>query len=593
MKPIETVSYAKALAIPFRIAPFHTILILLSNLISLLLAPVSVLVTAYFIDTALAVVNDGKPASLIVMPLIFIAAFSVYEYMLWPLINMVGRRQNIKTRLALRPQLIEKRVKLEYKHIENTKTLDLLSRVWEDPESQLNGILMQLANFLMTVGTGISFIVILMVNVPIAGVLLIVLSAPMFMLAAKAGRASYEAQREATYDERYANLMSWYLRCREGASERALFGFTDYFNKKFEHHFELSRKQRLMVDAKWFVRTKSSAVILGFVSALGMIVMVPAVVNESLSVGLFIALQGALFGVVNMVAWSLPWHFTNFATQREFIKEFNQFIQLTELADAEVPPAQQPMPFESLEFKNVTFAYPGTEKEVLKNISFRIEKGKNYAFVGENGAGKTTVTKLMTCLYSDYTGEILLNGKPLREVPMSDVKACICVLFQEFARYDISVADNVAIGKILGAEESEIDNAIKLAGFDQTLQELKDGKDTLLGKTHDGSVDLSGGQWQRLAFARAIISPAPIKILDEPTAALDPVAESQVYANFEAISRGFTTIFISHRLASAKMADTIFVLDGGKVAEQGSHDELMKLGGIYEEMFRSQSSWYA
>jgi ATP-binding cassette subfamily B protein len=212
--------------------------------------------------------------------------------------------------------------------------------------------------------------------------------------------------------------------------------------------------------------------------------------------------------------------------------------------------------------------------------------------VGVNGAGKTTITKLLTRLYDDYEGEILLNAKPLREWPMADVKACFCALFQDFARYDITVAENVMMGKINGATGAEVDNALELAGFDVNAAELKDGKDTLLGKTHEKGIDLSGGQWQSLAFARAIVSPAPIKILDEPTASLDPVAESRMYEQFERISRGYTTIFISHRLASAKMADEIFVLENGAVSERGNHDELMARNGLYTEMFESQRSWY-
>jgi ATP-binding cassette subfamily B protein len=222
----------------------------------------------------------------------------------------------------------------------------------------------------------------------------------------------------------------------------------------------------------------------------------------------------------------------------------------------------------------------------------KIESGKHYSFVGVNGAGKTTLTKLITRLYDNYTGEILLNGKPLRDFRAEEIKACFCALFQDFARYDLTVGQNTALGKINGATDSEINNAIKLAGFEKTLEKLKDGKETLLGKTHAESIDISGGEWQRLAFSRAIISPAPVKILDEPTAALDPMAEKQVYEQMESISRGNTTIFISHRLASAKLADIIFVLDGGKIAEQGNHAELIAKRGLYAEMFESQQSWY-
>ena len=156
----------------------------------------------------------------------------------------------------------------------------------------------------------------------------------------------------------------------------------------------------------------------------------------------------------------------------------------------------------------------------------------------------------------------------------------------------MTVAENIALGKANGATSDEIERAIALAGFSGKIAEFKNGVETMLGKTKDEGIDLSGGEWQRVALARLIISPSPVKILDEPTAALDSIAESKIYAKFEEISRGQTTIFISHRLGSATLADEIFVIDGGMVAERGSHIELMKKGGIYAEMFESQRSWY-
>jgi ATP-binding cassette subfamily B protein len=289
------------------------------------------------------------------------------------------------------------------------------------------------------------------------------------------------------------------------------------------------------------------------------------------------------------MGWSLPYYFRQFTT---YLKEFNQFLELSETPGADCLPTSPPPVFEKLEFKNVSFTYPGTEKVILNRLDMVIEKGKHYAFVGVNGAGKTTITKLITRLYDDYTGEILLNGKELRQWAIGDIKAVFCALFQDFVRYDVTVAQNAGIGKANGYTDEEVNRALSLSGFNDKAETLKNGIHTLLGKTWDDNIDLSGGEWQRLAFARAVISPAGVKILDEPTAALDPVAEGRMYTQFEEISRGYTTIFISHRLASAKMADYIYVLDGGKVAEAGNHAELMQHNGLYAEMYESQRSWY-
>jgi len=588
----KKLTFRGALALSFRMAPVVTIVLIIDRLMGISIALLNVLVAAYFINTALAVVTEGQGAGRIVMPLVAMAAFSVYGYLTGPMEQLLNTHLAIKTRLRLRVPFLEKRVRLEYKHAENKDTVDLLNRVWNNPDGRISEVLTNMSGLVWVICTTASYAVILLVNAPLAGSILLALSAPIFFIAIKAGKAQYQANRDATLDHRYASVISWIITARDTVAERNLFGYTDYLAEKFEKHYEANRLHIFKARALWYMRSKASAIILGLLSAASLFIMAPSVANGSLSVGLFIALQGALFSAVGMIGWRLPEHFRQIAVQREFIKDANKFLELSEIEDAEALPVELPPEFESLEFKNVSFTYPGTEKVILDNLSLTIEKGKHYAFVGVNGAGKTTLTKLITRLYDDYTGEILLNGKSLREWTLPQIKACFCALFQDFARYDITVAENVAIGKINGATDEEIDNALDMLGFEKTAAELKDGKNTLLGKTHEAGIDLSGGQWQRLAFARAIISLAPVKILDEPTAALDPVAESQMYAQFESISRGFTTIFISHRLASAKLADTIFVLEGGKVAEQGSHEALMAANGIYAEMFESQQSWY-
>lgn len=228
----------------------------------------------------------------------------------------------------------------------------------------------------------------------------------------------------------------------------------------------------------------------------------------------------------------------------------------------------------------------------MKNFNLRLEKDLHYAFVGINGAGKTTVTKLLTGLYDNYEGEILLNGRELRTYSQAELKALFAVVYQDFAKYYIPLKDNIALGNVLNFNDQEVQQVASIIGLDEEVKDLPMGYDTPLGKIIEGGVDLSGGQWQKVAIARALYNPAQIRILDEPTAALDPVAESNIYEMFGRISKGKSTIFITHRLGAAKLADQIIVIDDGQVKEQGTHDELLKLGGIYAEMFEDQRSWY-
>ena len=589
---MNKLTYPKALTLPFRAAPIESAVIILIQLISLAIAPILVLATAHFIDTAIATVTYGLDFSYLLFSLGVLVVLTIYGYITSPVTNLLSTKSSIKFSQKHRMPMVNKRAGLEFKHLENPKTKDLIERVWGNLEGNLNGIFGNFQGFVSMVGHILSYSVILLINAPIAGIILIVLAIPVFIINYKAGKSNYQAFRDVTINQRYVWNIGGVLTRRETVSERNMFGYAKYLGELYNHHVEVNRKHLLKVSTKWWLRSTSTSTMLGLLSASSLFLMLPSVADGSLSVGLFIALQGALFSVIGWVAWGLSNHFMEFARQREFLKEFNEFMELSEVDDANSLPRAIVPKFETLEFKNVSFSYPGTDKMILNNLSLLMESGKQYSFVGVNGAGKTTITKLITRLYDNYTGEILLNGKSIREWDMADLKACFCALFQDFSRFDVSIAENTAIGKINNATEDEINEALRLSGFDKKAEQFKDGIHTKLGKTHEGSVDLSGGQWQRLAFSRAIINPAPVKILDEPTAALDPVAEAAVYAQFEEISRGFTTIFISHRLASAKLAHKIFVLDGGKVAEEGNHQQLMQHGGIYAEMFESQKSWY-
>jgi ABC-type multidrug transport system fused ATPase/permease subunit len=246
-----------------------------------------------------------------------------------------------------------------------------------------------------------------------------------------------------------------------------------------------------------------------------------------------------------------------------------------------------------IEIKNLKFKYPNTDKYIINGLNLKIEDGKHYIFVGENGAGKSTIIKIITGLFDDYEGEILINNKNIKEYSKAQLKYIYSGVYQDFAKYNISIKDNIAIGNFEEFDNIElIREKTKLLGIDDDFVKLKNGYNTMVGKLHDESVDLSGGQWQKVAMARALVSNASIQILDEPTSALDPISESTLYEEFEKISKGRTTIFISHRLGAVKIADYIYLIHNGVVEESGTHDELIKNNGMYTEMYNSQKEWY-
>ena len=249
----------------------------------------------------------------------------------------------------------------------------------------------------------------------------------------------------------------------------------------------------------------------------------------------------------------------------------------------------------AIEIEHLSFCYPGSSKSTVEDINLTIQPGEMLVLVGENGAGKTTLGKLLGRLYDPTSGRIAWNGKDLRSYSLAYVRSRIAVVMQDYARFPSTVRENVGFGDLLSlSDDTAINEAISEAGISAKVNSLASGLETPLGKQLEDGIDLSGGQWQRIAIARALmrLDTAEVLIFDEPTAALDPKTEHEIYSIFRQIAAGKTTIVISHRLGLAKIADRIAVMENGKIAEIGTHDELIASNGIYCSMFTRQASSY-
>lgn len=248
---------------------------------------------------------------------------------------------------------------------------------------------------------------------------------------------------------------------------------------------------------------------------------------------------------------------------------------------------------QGVEFRNVAFRYPGTDRYVLHDVSFTIHPQTAVAIVGENGAGKTTLVKLLTRLYDPTEGVILLDGCDLRTYDLADLRSQIGVIFQDFVRYNLTARENIGFGELEYVEDLErVAQAADRGGAAPVIGKLANSYATMLGRTFENGVDLSGGEWQKLALGRAFMRQSQILILDEPTAALDALAEYEVYRRFAELTAGRTTVFISHRFSTVRMAQQILVLADGQVVESGNHAELMARNGRYAEMFKVQAERY-
>jgi ATP-binding cassette subfamily B protein len=312
-----------------------------------------------------------------------------------------------------------------------------------------------------------------------------------------------------------------------------------------------------------------------------------------ISVGTLTFLAGAVAAANGQLQLVFS-QFSHVSEQALFLTDLLAFLDVKPLIRSKPHALPTPRPLrEGIEFRNVSFGYPGSAKLVLNRLNLTIRAGEHVAIVGENGEGKTTLVKLLARLYEPLSGEILLDGVDLRDYRLEDLRREVGIIFQDFFRYDLPVRENIGAGRV---ERIDDDNALwdaaRNSGVDAIVSRLEGRLDQMLGRRFEGGVELSGGQWQRVALARAYIGDAQVLILDEPTASLDAAAEAEVFRNFATLMRGRTAILISHRFSTVRMADRILVLADGQIAEEGTHDELARSGGRYARLFELQAANY-
>ena len=575
------------LRLPFQVSPACTTLgVLLSVLHAVLPTALTALATANFVDTAAEILSGARPRDDIYFPLFLLLVVLGLNITLGAVISMFRNRVQIQLRLKFKNEVVRIHAALDYKHIENVESEELIQRVSKDPvKSVMDGF----DGYLTMVQIVISIVSILgliVAQVWWAAVVIVVFSTPLLWLSMRAGKSIHKAFTDSSEQYRRTTYYDEVISGRDCVDERALFGYGKYVSKLWAEQYEIARRTQFKAMVKAFVFTKGAGLILAFVGFLIALTLIQPVLSGLLSAGMFMGIVSAVFSMITQLSWRMTGSGMSIARGNEYVKDLTAFCALDAAEGALAVPDAEPVDFRSLEFRDVRFKYPSGDVYILDGLSFSLESGCHYAFVGKNGAGKTTITKLLTGLYTDYEGEILINGRELRSYSAGALKALFSVVYQDFARYYVSLKDNITLGDVAGSPADEV--AAEMAA----LSGLEEPLDTVLGKIKEGGKDISGGQWQRLAIARSLISRAKVKMLDEPTAALDPLSESRVYEEFEKLMAGKTTIFISHRLGSTKLADKILVIDEGRIAECGSHKELMAAGGQYKEMFESQRSWY-
>jgi ATP-binding cassette subfamily B protein len=380
---------------------------------------------------------------------------------------------------------------------------------------------------------------------------------------------------------------------RDGAKEIKLFNLSRFFTERFQtlarqifvEDVQLSRSKLLVGGLLGIIGT------LGYYSAY--VYVIWKTIHGSYNIGEFtlltVAIQQASSNLQQVFSTA-----SGIADQALFLTDLLAFFKMKPAVVSKPDGILVKPPFRTgFEFRNVSFAYPGTTRRVLNNFTFTLHPHERVALIGENGQGKTTIVKLITRLYDPTEGRILLDGIDLREYSLESLHDHIGVIFQDFMQYEMTARENIAVGDVAHlAQPGAIELAAHQSLADTVVNKLEHGYDQILGRRFDGGVELSGGEWQKIALARAYLRDAQLLILDEPTAALDARSELEVFQRFAELTEGKMALLISHRFSTVRMADRIVVLAGGQLIEEGDHQSLMTAGGTYAQMFQMQASSY-
>ena len=442
--------------------------------------------------------------------------------------------------------------------------------------------------------TVLGFFVAVLAFQPLLALALGVAALPTLFAAGKSGSETHSSNDLTTPQGRRAAYLEELLIRDQAAKEVRLYGLAPGFVAQLADHTARMVAEKLRVERRKNGRFALAGVsgILAEALALGFVVW--RVADHAASLGDLILMVAALAGVRSGL--------TRMLAQLGEVYENSLFFQnLTRFLDEQpglaAPTSPQPMcaaTAPTLRLEDVTFSYPGAARPVFAHLNLELRGGQTTALVGVNGAGKTTLVKLLTRLYDPQEGRVTLDGTDLRHFDPSEYRAQIGAVLQDFTRYQLSARENITLGRV-GADhpEERLHQAAQQAGALSLIEGLPDGWDTLLGRQfHVRGQDLSGGQWQRIALARALYRDAPVLLLDEPTAALDAETEAELFAKYRELTRGKTTLLITHRFNTVHLADRIVVLEGGQVIEDGTHPELLRLGGRYAEMYAVQAETY-
>lgn len=518
---------------------------------------------------------------------------------LGPLGQAAQRALGQMLRVRMSVAVMEVATRLEFAVLEDPTFHDKLQRVQRESAFRPLNLLMQLSYGLSGIVGLISVVIVLVQVHLLAPIVVLLVGLPFFWVQSMSARMAFDTSVEMSPEARRMSYVSFLVTTLQAAKEIRVFGLRDYLLDRYRS--VALRVRNRYIRNGWIQGISSSVAVLvatsGFVGAY--IYLIRQVAAGLLTIGDLTVYTGAFLqgqGQLSSVAIGFGAIKENGLFLRDVFEFFDRAEELTRHPAA--PPPSRPVPGVPLQstaiaFTNVSFRYPRGERDALRNVSLQIAPGRVVAIVGENGAGKTTLIKLLCGLYQPAEGRVTVGEKDIREIDPDVRRATVSVLFQDFVSYFLTLRENIGFGDLRALHhDRRLDVAAARAGLTNVIANLPHGYETQMGKEYEGGHEFSGGEWQRLALARAYLRDTPILILDEPTASLDPRAERQVFEEVRERAAGRTIIIISHRYSTVRLAEHIYVMHEGEIVEHGSHEELVAANGRYASFYAVQAAAY-